>query len=337
MRGRWLALLVGLLAVLAALFMMGRMAQQPGEPYSRPLVTLNMDQVGRIVIEGPKGRTVLEKGPDGWRLTAPVDYPAEPELMDATLGFLSGMTSNGVISTNPDKAALFQVDDAKGLHVSLYFADEADPRLRLTVGKLAPGFSHTYVKVDDQPEVHEVAGALRFQLERDATGWRDKRVLTFDPAAIDRVTLAGGRSVAVRRDGEGWAWDVGPEGGEMPAGAPATEAVERLVRHLSALRAQDFVDEPPAAPEKPLMSITLGRGADRSPIDLVIEAEVGPRYRVVAEADPQRYLLPKGLLAPYVTDPVATLRGDSEAAAPTAPEAPPRDATPDAAEGTPAP
>ena len=319
MRARRLLVLLGVLAVLGALFVAGRMAQQPGEPYHRALVNINTDQVARIVVEGPKGRTELERGPDGWRLTEPVDYPAEQDLVGGTLGFLSGLTSNAVISTNPDKAELFEVDDAHGVKVSLYFAGEADPKVRLVVGKLAPGFSNTYVRVDGEPEVHQVAGALRFQLERDPTQWRDKNVLAFEPAAIGRVLLVGGGRAAVRRTDSGWAWD----GPNPPAGAPSTEAVERLVKHLSALRALGFVDEPPEPPEAPLMTITLGRAGDESPIDLVVEAGDGARYRVVAEADPQRFLVARGLLEPYVTDSEAALRGDGGAdAAPPEPAAP---------------
>lgn len=315
MRGRGLLILLAILVVLGGMFMFARVSEQPGEPYHQALVNINTDQVARIVIDGPKGHTELEKGPDGWRLTDPVDYPADQDLVSATLGFLSGLTSNGIISSNPEKAGLFEVDDEKGVKVSLYFAGEADPQVRIVVGKLAPGFSNTYVRVGDAPEVHQVAGALRFQLERDATAWRDKQILSFDPAAVVRVHLAGEADVAARRTDDGWAWD----GPTPPDGTPSTDAVERLVRYLSSLRALDFVDQPPEAPPAPLLTVTLARDGDASPIDFVVEAEEDTRYRVVAEADPQRYLVAKGLLEPYVTDPVAALKGDAwkaEAAAP---------------------
>lgn len=312
MRVRWLVILLLVLAGLAGLFFAERMNEHPGAPYTRPLVRLDPTQVTRVVIEAPKGRTVLEKGPEQWRLTEPVDYPAEPELVQSTVNLLSALSTDGVISTNPDKAALFELDDAHAVKVALYDGEDADPKLRLTVGKLAPGFTHTYVQVGDGPEVHEVPGALRFQLEREPTQWRDKTVLAFDPATIEGVTLAGTRTVTVKREGDGWTWDPAAAG----TGTPATEAVERLIKELSVLRAQDFEDKPPEAPATPLLTVTLARHGDASPIDLVIEAEEGTRYRVVAEANPQRFLVPEGPLAPYVKDPAAALAPPAETPAP---------------------
>lgn len=304
MRLRWLIVLFLVLVGLGGLFFAERMSEQQSAPHPVELVRLDPGKVNRIVIEGPKGRTVLEKGPDQWRLTEPIDYPAEPELVRSTVNLLAGLSSDGVISTNPKKADLFEVDDAHALKVALYDdAEGADPKVRLVVGKLAPGFTHTYVKVGDGPAVHQVPGALRFQLERDATAWRDKTVLAFDPATIDGVTLAGKATVSVKRAGDGWAWDKAAAG----KAAPGADAVERLIKDLSVLRAQAFEDTPPEAPAAPLLTVTLARKDGTSPIDLVVEAEEGTRYRVVAEANPQRFLVATGPLEPYVKDPAAAL------------------------------
>jgi hypothetical protein len=318
-RVRGLVILLLVLAGLAGLFFAERMHEQPEVPVREPLVHMDPDRVSRIVIESAKGRTVLEKGPDRWRLTEPVDYPAEPERVASTLSLVTGLAGDGVISSNPAKADLFEVDDAHGLKVALYEADDADPKVRLVVGKLAPGFTHTYVKVGDGPEVYEVPGALRFQLERDATAWRDKTVLAFDPGAIQGLTLAGAKTVTVRRKGDGWVWGPAAAG----AGTPSGDAVERLIKDLSVLRAQDFADAPPDAPATPLLTVTLNRNGDASPIDLVVEAEEGTRYRVVAEANPQRFLVPKGPLEPYVKDPAAALAAPADEAAPAPAPTPP--------------
>ena len=177
-----LLILLGVLAVLVGVLVAERMGEQEGQPFHSQLVSLDPAQVSRIEIDSPKGKTVLEKRPDGWRLTAPVDYPADPLLVNAALSLLTNLTSNALISSNPAKASVFEVDDAHAAKVSLFYDDEADPRARLMVGKLTPSFTSTYVSVAGSHEVHQVAGALRFQLERDATAWRDKTVLDFDPA-----------------------------------------------------------------------------------------------------------------------------------------------------------
>jgi hypothetical protein len=318
---RGLLILVAVLVVLAGLFVAERMGEQAGEPYSQALTSLDTAEVARIEIAGPEGRTVLERRPEGWRLTEPVDYPADPDLVSATLSALTGLTSRGVISSNPDKAAVFEVDEQHGIRVALYYADDTEPRARIVVGKLSPGFSGTYVMVDGGPEVHDVPGALRFQLERDATAWRDKTVLAFDPAAITRVALRGATTAVVARSGDGWRWADGEDA--TSRGAVSTEAVERLVKQLSALRASGFVDEPPPPPDEPLLAVTLTGAREGNPVDLVVEAEQEGRYRMVAEANPQRFLVLKGVLEPFVTDPVAAVTAPDATPAPPAPAAPP--------------
>jgi len=327
MRIKGLVILLVVLGGLLGLFFAERMGEHAGEPYFRQLVSLDPEMVTRVRIEGPKGVIVLERRPDGWRLTDPVDYPADRALVEGTVSLFATLSSNGLISSNPDKAELFEVDDAHAVKVALFYADEADPRVRVRVGKLAPDFSSTYVQVDGSPEVNEVSGALRFQVERDSTAWRDKTVLAFDPAAVTEVTLKGAAATAhLRRGEDGWAWAGEP----APAGAVAGDTVDRLVKQLSALRAHSFDDNPPEPPAEPLLAVTLAREGDANPIDLVVESESEGLYRVVAEANPQRFLVPKGVLADLVPDPVkaltapaATARAEASPAPAASPTVPP--------------
>lgn len=329
MRVKGLLVLLAVLVVLAGVFVAERMEEHPGAPFHAQLVSLDPATVARIEIEGPKGRTVLERRPDGWRVTAPVDYPADQSLVTSTLSLLTNLSSNALISTNPKRAAVFEVDPDHAVKVSLYAADEADPRVRLMVGKLTPGFTNTYVALAGSPEVHQVAGALRFQLERDGTAWRDKTVLSFDPARVVRVALKGKDAVAVVRGEEGWNW--APDAPAPATGDVDGAAVERLVKQLSVLKAHGFDDHPPEPPAEPLLTVTLSREDGANPIDLVVEAEDSGRYRVVAEANPQRFLIPKGILADFVEDPRQALvkKAAPPEPVPAAPASAPADATPE--------
>ncbi|MFQ5507864.1 MAG: DUF4340 domain-containing protein [Leptospirillia bacterium] len=307
MKLKTLVILLVFVLLLAGLFFAGRIDQEnAGGTASGQLLALDPERIARVVLESASGRTVLVRKDGEWMLTEPISYPADSALVASTIGALVELVSDGVISSNPERASVFEVDASRGLSVSVFEDTESgQPLARLTLGKLSPDFGHTYVTLGDRPEVHQVRGTLRFRFERDAGGWRDKTVLAFDAAEIHRIDLAAEGMLSVEReaDGASWRWAVDHP---TPASALDPEKVGQLVRFLATLKAHDFVDEVPDASAEPLLIVTLHRGAG-NPIDLTVEDDVDGRYRVVVDADPQRYLVHPGPLAELAADPVSAL------------------------------
>jgi hypothetical protein len=295
-----LILLLLVAASLAALLLADRTDNTSAPIVALKLVDLDPSRVGRLEIHRPDGSVVLVREGDAWHLSNPVDAAADGDRVNAIVGTLATLVSDGVISRNPGKAKMFAVDSAAGIRVDLYYGTDDQPQATLMVGKLTPGFTHTYVTrlgADHGDEVHRVAGPIRFQLERDASSWRDRRVLNFQPQQITRLSL-------LRDSGSldlTWA-----ENGWQTTHLDGTPVPKNVVAHvltlLSGLYAQSFVDGPSAVGGSPLLTVSLWQEGQDNPIDLVVEAEADGGYQVVADADPQRFIVSSPGLAELVGD-----------------------------------
>jgi len=279
------------------------------------LVSLDPTQVVQVDIQRPDGTVSLKRQADGWHLAAPYQALADQNLVNAIVGALSSLHSDGVISRNPDKAALFQVDAASGIRVALFYEGDTAPRTNLVVGKLAPGFNHTYVSVadGDAPDagtridraVYRVAGPIRYTLQRKANDWRDRHILHVPPDTITQLTLSrpqGELTLTLNRD----AWQL--SGDDVPEQAVPKGVIDHLLTRLAGLQASAFVDEPAEMGPTPLMTLSLRpKAAEVNPIDLVVEAKVDTGYRVVVDADPQRFVVATEPLQALLEDPLAAL------------------------------
>lgn len=298
--GRALAILLVALVLLGGLFVAKRMGDQNGVPQSRELVALDPERIQRMEIVRPEGPITLEKGAGGWRLTAPIDAPADPDQVTGTVRTMATLVSNGVISRNPGKAATFEVDAAHGIRLNLFYAGDTEPRASVVVGKLAPGFTHTYAALSGSAEVHRVVGPLRYPLQREPGQWRDRAVLRLDPARVTRVAFAGKKPLTLDKGAAGWT----PAGG----GAPVPDAVvQPALAFLTGLKAQSFIDDPVEAVAKPLLTVSLWTEGEAQPVDLVVETESAGAYRVVTGANPQRYRVFGTLIQELIDDPARAL------------------------------
>lgn len=310
MRARGLLILGGVLVVLLAVFVAKQISMQSGTPQRESLLSVDPEHVTKLKITAAGEVTALERRDGRWHLTVPVDYPADERLVESTLKAATTLKGKGLATSSPDKAEQFEVDPAHGVRVALYLTSDGKPAAQYTVGKLAPGFADTFVMIGDGPEVYQVEGALRYQLVRTATAWRDKTVLNFDPSAVERVVFAGPATAAVERDGEGWHWAKTGTGG-APEGDLSAGAVNGLLTYLGALTAHDFVDTPPERKGSPPLTISL-EGPWEEPLELVVEEDRNTLYRVSVSTGGQQYLLPKDRLEKWVTDPLTALTATAE-------------------------
>lgn len=305
MKFRTLLILCVMLVLLAGLLLVTRVSENgSGGVHREVLIPLSPDQVTRIEIASPSGELTLTRVDGKWRVTAPADLPADLARVTYALNGLAGMTSRGVISTNPDKAGQFEVDEEHATRVSL-FAGKEKPAAIVYLGKGATSLLDSYARMEGSDTVHEVQGFLRDSLRADPQHWRDRAVVQFDPSSIVRVAFSGASDLALERDADGpWRW----VGGASPDRAPDPAKVTRVLDSINAMRAATFVDEPPQEDTAPLMRIALTPSGAAEPLVLIVEAEEkGGRYRVRSAASDQRVVVPGGVLTGLLADPVAQL------------------------------
>jgi len=214
---------------------------------SAPAETLSVDpdRVTQLRIERHgEEPVVLERVAGGsWKLTSPVEYRANEQVISGILQSLKALELEDIVSTNPQNQGTYQVDSL-GTRVQVQEGDKT--ALELVVGKSSPDFSHTYVRPADRQEVYRAVGILTYNFNKRVDDWRDKTILQVDQDNIDKVVLEypkDGKQVIVSRRDSLWAV---AEDGQAPQNADSTAAAQ-LVRGAAKLMTANFATPEEAA------------------------------------------------------------------------------------------
>jgi hypothetical protein len=160
--------------------------------------------------------------------------------VDDMLGRVTGFSRKDIISSNPKKQALYQVDSA-GVFVSILDA-RGDTLVRFVVGKPGPDYQSTYVRDVGSGDVVLAPGYLRAVFDRGKRTWQDRTVYALEPDVIEEIKIGRSlESLTLRRNAAG-EWFVS----EPDSSACDQNTVTRLVRTLAYLRCDELAGRMPA-------------------------------------------------------------------------------------------
>ncbi len=231
---RPLVVLLGILVacLIAAVILL----RQPGEisgagTTGDTIARFDSASIDRIEVRDRAGTAVLEKQPDGWMLVAPMHYRADASAVGEALSRARRSEVENVVSTNPAKQPLFDVDTA-GTLVTLSAGGAA--RAAFRVGKTSPSYTETYVRREGSNEVLLVDGLLTPVFARTPGEWRDRTIFSAPMGGITTVSVHFGDTAFVLALAD-TLWTVD--------GLPAQpQAVQMFLAALSSLQADAFVD-----------------------------------------------------------------------------------------------
>ena len=209
--------------------------------------------------------------PAEWRIAAPERWAGARADAAAVDGLVSALGALEKLRTleDPDPVALGL--DPPRARVTLEVAG-AEPYV-VTLGAEVPASRGVVLARPDRGAVHVVDGSIATDLLRDPGDWRDRQVFPVGRTEIRRVTLRSGDDAVVLAEADGGFRVVEPF-----ADRADRDAVEQLLADLVRLRADRFVDDPPAGEE-------LGLDPPRGVVEIVAEGRPEPvRLEVGAEA-----------------------------------------------------
>ncbi len=231
-KGTWV--LIGVLAVLAlATFLVMR---QPGETSSTGasdtiLVSYDSAAIDRIAIRQAAGTVELEKGSDGWTLTSPLRYRADQAAVAEAVGKGNHIEISSLVSNNPEKQHLFQVDSTGTL---VQFFDKGNERAAVRIGKPSSAYTDTYVRREGSNDVYLAKGIISFLFTRATKEWRDKTIFHTTQEGITSLTFHYGDTTFTLAFQDS-SWRINQ--------VPTDQSVVRsFLSSLANLSADDFVD-----------------------------------------------------------------------------------------------
>jgi hypothetical protein len=289
------AVFAGLLLLTLVVLRSPEKGSRTGEA-ARPVAKIAAGAIDSLEVTKDGKTTVIKKDGSNYKVTAPVAYPADADAAKQAFEAIEKLDFAGIVSDQKAKQTEFEVD-AKGLRVVAKKGDTALADLR--IGKVANNL--TMIRPEGKDEIWQAVGSLKFQLDKDTAGWRDKSIVTFPEADAERIDVVskGGDKIALTRPpkadgGADTGWKVLESSVKVE---PFDKAVPTdMIAALSSFKTNDFADG--AAPgetglDAPALTVTVGLKGGKKETVLIGKKKGDEDFYVKTASGPQVYLVKK--------------------------------------------
>jgi len=213
-------------------------------------IDIDTSKVDYLHFSSPdNGEITLELVDGIWRVTEPIDFPADQRNVHETLKKLSELEIENLVTSREDQQATYEVDDVKGVNIEVKSGGK--PVASIVMGKTASTYRHTYFKKKGSNEIQMVNGSYKYYIDRKLKDWRNKIILEINKDAIEALKLTyPDKVISVTLEDTLWYADDGKDRFKA-----TRKAVDPLINYLSRLRASDFYDISEENPEPDMSSL----------------------------------------------------------------------------------
>lgn len=182
-----------------------------------------------------------ERRETGWQLTAPIQYPAQTDVIEALLARLGALPreplfSEAELRAHPTAPMDFGTQPPR---VALLLREKDGSQIQLNFGEKTPPGDQVYFQSSDSPAMLLTEASLLEQFPASSDAWRNLSLLPLRGVNFDRVEVRSGNfSYALQRDPTNRLWQVMKP---QPA-APADQTkVSLLLQQLATAQFTRFV------------------------------------------------------------------------------------------------
>jgi hypothetical protein len=256
-----IVVLAVLVAALGSYIYWKELPQAQKEAEKEKLAGVTDDAVTGIELTYPDRTIALAKGDGGWRLTQPIDAPADEPVVKSLVTAITGAQVQKSLDDVPQgDLAPFGLEKPA---TTITLRTKDGPLPPIHVGKNTAIGAKTYVRKGQEGKIFLTASTIQTSINKQARDLRDKQLLTFQDDDVQRVELTkpGAPPLTLaRKDKDAWTIE--------PGGAPADPTeVRSYLSSLRTTRATDFPDDAPAdlakyGLDKPRLTVTVATGKD---------------------------------------------------------------------------
>ncbi|OQX64257.1 MAG: hypothetical protein B5M56_00250 [Desulfococcus sp. 4484_241] len=280
---------------------------------------LKAGDIAKIEIVRPgENKTVLLKKNGRWFIM-PKERLAKASDADGMAQTIAGLTLTTLVAEKHDDPR-YGLSDKDALGVTAFSSDGKVLR-KIFVGKQAPSYNHTFVRLDGDPRVYHARGRLGDVFDKTADELRDKTVLAFEKDLVSSITLAkGGKTYSIEKKEAAPAREAAGSSKGQAVPAKAGEAwivsgtgkkadgdtVEHLLSELYKLQCKKFSDDKkPGDLGDPVCRITLSTG-EKHTLSIFSPADGDDDYPATSSKTGQVFLLP-GYKAKRIVEEVSAI------------------------------
>ena len=149
------------------------------------LPKISKDKISRIEISKPESVLILEKKDNKWSINSE-NYPADFDNINQLTDLIEKLKLTALVSES-ENFTRYDLDDDKKITVKVM--EGAKVRLNFDIGKKAPSFQHTFIRLDKDKRVYHANGNFQDKFNQTIDDLRDKKVVSFNRSKIKKITL----------------------------------------------------------------------------------------------------------------------------------------------------
>ena len=181
-------LVLSVLIIALSLYLLFRKADR--SPYRLPNIPqVSTSEMTRVEISKPDGKILLKKKEGLWRIS-PEGYPVDAFKIKGILDTIGTLTLTTLISESKSYAR-YDLQKQRKIGVKAWSGDEL--KREFDVGKAAPSFRHTFVKIAGDERVYHAQENFRARFDQTVESLRDRAVLRFEQKEIQKVDIITGK------------------------------------------------------------------------------------------------------------------------------------------------
>ncbi len=236
---KWLVGLALALFTFIAFDELRRSVRPPALPDAEQLVPrLRPATVTRIELTHSNTTVRAEFAAGQWRLTAPLNYPADPLLISALLEICSTRRPQIIIPASQVKSpAEFGLQPPQA---TLLFHQGGTP-IELRIGARTAVNNQVYLQVAGNDAIAIADANLLGYLPQTTDAWRDRRLLALTNVKFDRLRVrTGARDLLLQRDATNRLWRIALP---SPTKRANTPLIEELLTKLGQWTVPQFITD----------------------------------------------------------------------------------------------
>jgi hypothetical protein len=154
------------------------------------------EDITQIEISRPGSTILMTKKDDHWYID-PQKFPADTDKVKGMLDHIKGITLTALVSEAKDYNR-YELGNDQKITVKAWIGDKLSRSF--DVGKTAPSYRHTFVKLPEDSNVYHARGNFKSNFDQTVESLRDKSVLSFDKKEIRELTIVkAGKMLVLER------------------------------------------------------------------------------------------------------------------------------------------
>ena len=242
-----------LVVIIAALAFYITLHKSNRTHYSLPAVLhITGSDISKIEIKGLNKSILLNKKENNWYID-PQGFPADTDKVNNMLDVIEKLTVTALVSESKSYVR-YDLNEDKKIAIKVWAGET--PNLEFGIGKTAATYRHTYILLNDDPNVYHVKGDIRHKFDYKIDELRDMTVLSFEQHEIEEAEFIKGKKTAVISR-KGIPVEIAAGDQKKETAAPKTETmwqdsggnkadesiINRLLSSLSRLKCEKYIKD----------------------------------------------------------------------------------------------